>query len=249
VAQWRNLDRGVSGTGGDGLFEAWGAFQWRSSGANRGGGTGMNSGLRDTGGITMAIQGLVQSVDLLTDKLERKWGVGRLRLLVDDVLRERFDRQWRKWQAAYAAQDLDAVRAHSDAMRRAWTALDQAATAAGHMPMAPEIWETRMPDGTALAIVRGPAEQHAVARATRQQGDSRAREVWSLDEIGRVICAWEGRNWVDAVRAEFPGARVEALRLTPRGAEFDWSRGDDIPFGHEMGDTHAKTPISQRAAR
>ena len=106
-----------------------------------------------------------------------------------------------------------------------------------------------MPDGIALAIVRGPAEQHAVARATRQQGDSRAREVWSLDEIGRVICAWEGRNWVDAVRAEFPGARVEALRLTPRGAEFDCSRGDEIPFGHETGDTHANTPISQRAAR
>jgi hypothetical protein len=199
-------------------------------------------------GITMAIQGLVQSVDVLTDSLERKWGVGRLRLLVDDALRERFDRQWRKWQAAYAAQDLDAVRAHSEAMRRAWNALDQAATAAVHTPMAPEVWETRMPDGTVLAIVRGPGEQHALAR---QPADAagRAREVWSLDEIGRVICAWEGRNWVEAVRAEFPGAKVEALRLTPRGAEFDWSRGDEIPFGHNHGDTHAHTPLSRSAAR
>jgi hypothetical protein len=197
----------------------------------------------------MTIQGLVQSVDLLTDSLERKWGVGRLRLLVDDALRDRFDRQWRKWQAAYAAQDLDAIRAHSEAMRRAWNALDQAATAAGHTPMAPEVWETRMPDGTVLAIVRGPAEQHALAQAERQQGDGRAREVWSLDEIGRVVGAWDGRNWVDAVRAEFPGAKVEALRLTPRGAEFDWSRGDDIPFGHNHSDTHAHTPISRSAAR
>ncbi|PWS35182.1 hypothetical protein DFH01_23030 [Falsiroseomonas bella] len=203
----------------------------------------------DRSGITMAIQGLVQSVDLLTDSLERKWGVGRLRLLVDDALRERFDRQWRKWQAAYAAQDLDAVRAHSEAMRRAWDALDQAATAAGHTPTAPEVWETRMPDGTVLAIVRSPAEQHVLARAARHEGDSRAREVWSLDEIGRVICAWEGRNWVDAIRAEFPGATVEALRLTPRGAEFDWLRGDEIPFGHNHGDTHAHTPLSRSAAR
>jgi hypothetical protein len=206
----------------------------------------MSSAATDRSGIAMAIQGLVQSVDLLTDMLERKWGVGRLRLLVDDVLRERFDRQWRKWQAAYGAQDLDAVRAHSEAMRRAWNALDQAAIAAGHTPMAPEVWETRMPDGVVLAIVRGPAEQNLLARRPAE-GDARAREVWSLDEIGRIVCAWEGRNWVDAVRAEFPGAKVEALRLTPRGAEFDWSRGDEIPFGHDAGDTHARTPIARSA--
>ena len=208
----------------------------------------MSFAATDRSGTVMAIQGLVQSVDLLTDSLERKWGVGRLRLLVDDGLRERFDRQWRKWQAAYSAQDLEAVRAHSEAMRRAWNALDQAATAAGHTPMQPEVWETRMPDGVVLAIVRGPAEQHALARAARQEGDGRAREVWSLDEVGRVICGWEGRRWVDAVRTEFPGAQVEALRLTPRGAEFDWSRGDEIPFGHETSDTHAYTPMARRAA-
>jgi len=208
----------------------------------------MSFAVTDRSGTAMAIQGLVQSVDLLTDSLERKWGVGRLRLLVEDGLRERFDRQWRKWQAAYAAQDLEAVRAHSEAMRRAWNALDQAATAAGHAPIQPEVWETRMPDGVVLAIVRGPAEQHALARAARQEGDSRAREVWSLDEVGRVIGAWEGRRWVDAVRSEFPGAQVQALRLTPRGAEFDWSRGDEIPFGHETGDTHAHTPMARGSA-
>ena len=83
----------------------------------------MNNWDRENAGTGMAIQGLVQSVDLLTDSLERKWGTGRLRLLVEDGLRERFDRQWRKWQAAYAAQDLAAVQAHSEAMRRAWAAL------------------------------------------------------------------------------------------------------------------------------
>ena len=85
----------------------------------------MNQSPQDTSGTAMAIQGLVQSVDLVTDALERKWGVGRLRLLVGDGLRERFDRQWAKWQAAYAAQDLEAVRAHSEAMRRAWAALER----------------------------------------------------------------------------------------------------------------------------
>jgi hypothetical protein len=131
-------------------------------------------------------------------------------------------------------------------MRRAWSALDNAATAAGHLPLAPEVWETRMPDGTVLAIVRGPAEQHALARQGRQASQERALEVWSLDEIGRVIGAWEGRRWVEATRQCFPGAQVTRLRLTPRGAEFDWSQGDDIPFGHDTGDTHAHTPITAR---
>jgi len=42
----------------------------------------MSQNPQDTSGTAMAIQGLVQSVDLVTDALERKWGVGRLRLLV-----------------------------------------------------------------------------------------------------------------------------------------------------------------------
>ena len=191
---------------------------------------------RKNAGVATAIQGLVQSVDTLTDEMERKWGVGRLRMLVPDDLRERFDRQWQKWQAAYAAQDLAAVRAHSEAMRRAWAALEAGATEAGHAPLAPEVWETRMPHGAVLAIVRTQQEAHALAR------DCRERKVWTLDEVGRVICAWEGRRWVEAVHEHFPGAKVQAVRFTPRGSEVDWALSDEIPFGDDAGDTQARTP-------
>ncbi|MFM7780338.1 MAG: hypothetical protein ACKPB8_16575, partial [Alphaproteobacteria bacterium] len=190
----------------------------------------MNPGQQDTSGTVMAIQSLVQSVDLVTDALERKWGVGRLRLLVGDALRERFDRQWAKWQAAYAAQDLDAVRAHSEAMRRAWAALEQAAIAVGHQPLAPEVWETRMPNGRVLGIVRSLPEAHALA------GDGRERDIWTLDEVGRVLAAWDAYRWAEASHAHFPGAQITALRLTPRGSEFDWKLGDEIPFGHGLCD-------------
>jgi hypothetical protein len=196
--------------------------------------------LRD--GTTLSIQALVQSVDLLTDQMERKWGVGRLRLLVEDALRERFDRQWRKWQAAYAAQDIEAVRAHSEAMRRAWAALDQAATVAGHQPLAPEVWETRMPNGRVLGVVRTLAEAHALA------GDGRERDIWTLDEVGRVVAAWHAERWAEAAHRHFPGALIAATRLTPRGAEFDWTQGDEIPFGHDLDDTHAHTPIQRRGS-
>jgi hypothetical protein len=139
-----------------------------------------------------------------------------------------------------ATQALAAVRAHSEAMRRAWTALEAAALEAGHAPLAPEVWETRMPDGSVLAVIRSQQEAHALAR------DGRERKVWALDEVGRVICAWEGRHWVEAVHTCFPGAQVEAVRLTPRGAEFDWAQGDEVPFGHDTGDTHAHTPVARR---
>jgi hypothetical protein len=163
-------------------------------------------------------------------------------LLVGDGLRERFDRQWAKWQAAYATQDLEAVRAHSEAMRRAWAALEQAAIAAGYPPLAPEVWETRMPNGRVLGIVRSLPEAHALA------GDGRERDIWTLDEVGRVLAAWDAYRWVEASHTHFPGAQITALRLTPRGSEFDWKLGDEIPFGHQLCDSHAHTPITKRAA-
>ena len=241
VAQWRKPDRWGSGAAKNPCFGPPQHFQWRSSGANPHKGRGMNPGQQDTSGTAMAIQGLVQSVDQVTDALERKWGVGRLRLLVGDGLRERFDRQWAKWQAAYAAQDLEAVRAHSEAMRRAWAALEQAAIAAGHQILATEVWETRMPNGRVLGIVRSLPEAHALA------GDGRERDIWTLDEVGRVLTAWDAYRWVEASHAHFPGAQITALRLTPRGSEFDWKLGDEIPFGHGLCDSHAHTPITTRA--
>jgi hypothetical protein len=198
--------------------------------------------LRD--GTTQAIQGLVRSVDLLTDAMERNREVGRLRLLVSDELRERFARQWRRWQTADSAPDLEEVRKHSEAMRRAWAALDTAATEAGHQPMKPEVRETRNADGKFLALVRTFAE----ARALANEEDPREREIWTLEAVARVVGAWTGRHWVEAIYQHVPGARVEKIRLTPRGAEFDWQLDNDIPFGHEDRDgSLAHTAVHLRA--
>lgn len=198
---------------------------------------------RGNEGLDRTIQGLVQTVDLVTDAMEQKWGVGRLRMLVGDDLRERFDRQWAKWQDAYASRDLEAVRRHTEAMRRAWAALDAAAEAAGHEPLRPETWEARMPDGAVLAIVRTIAEARAIGPDTVQ------RRVWTLDEIARVLHAWEGLRWVDAAREAFPGSRVDALRLTPRGSETEPFVDDPIPLIDGPDDTCAlAAPVAARRA-
>jgi hypothetical protein len=43
--------------------------------------------------FNVTTQAVVDGVDHRTRELDRKWGIGRLRLLVDDELRARFDRQ------------------------------------------------------------------------------------------------------------------------------------------------------------
>ena len=52
-------------------------------------------------------------------------GLGRLRLLVDDALRAKFDAQKAKLDAAIATDQEIYVRAQAAGMRRAWQVLDR----------------------------------------------------------------------------------------------------------------------------
>jgi len=74
------------------------------------------------------MKAIVNGVDHLARCIEKKWGVGQLRLLVDDDLRCWFDRQHEKWGNACMIYELQPIQTHGDAMRRAWEALDKAAT-------------------------------------------------------------------------------------------------------------------------
>jgi hypothetical protein len=71
------------------------------------------------------IKAILDGVDETARQMERKWGVGRLRLLVGDVLRIKFDAQKAKLDAAIAADQETYIRAQAEGMRRAWLALDR----------------------------------------------------------------------------------------------------------------------------
>jgi hypothetical protein len=161
------------------------------------------------------MQAVADGVDEVVVALEKKWGVDRLRRLVDDDLRERFDRQHRKFNEALFNHDLAEIEKHAAGMKKGWEMLDRAATANGAVPLAPTVWEVRMPSGKVCALVRTAAEAVAVS------ADGRFVEVWMLDEIGRLI---EG-PWRDIgkVKEAFPGAIVSDLRQKEL---FD----DEIPF-------------------
>ena len=99
---------------------------------------------------------------------------------------------------------------------RGWKALDEAARIAGAKPLKPEVWEVRMPSGKVCAVVKTNEEAHHIC------DDERWVEVWTLEEIGRLI---EG-PWREIGKAKevFPGALVIDVKTGGKNPN------DDIPF-------------------
>ncbi len=163
-----------------------------------------------------AIRAVLDGLDQVALEMERKWGVGRLRLLVSDLLRAKFDAQKDKLDAAIQTDREQYVRAQGGGMKRAWAALDTAASEAGAKPLSPHVWECVLPStGEVVSIVRTEAEAHHVARECR---------VFTLEEIARLIDGLPGA--VLEAKRVFPGATVTRVGKP----EMDWKRGDEIPF-------------------
>ena len=166
---------------------------------------------------TYRIQAMVDGLDQLALAMERKWGVDRLRLLVSDLLRAKFDEQKDRLDQALATNNEAFVRAQVEGMRRAWTALDRAACDAGETLLAPQVWECVLRDtGEIVSLVRTEAEAHHLARAGR---------VFTLAEVATLIAALG--NGVLEAKKQFPGATVTGVRRKPPA---DRSLDDDIPF-------------------
>jgi hypothetical protein len=182
----------------------------------------------------LAGRAAIDQADQMAAIHEAKWGVGRLRLLVSTELREKFDRQRYLLNQAIWHGDLEAVKRESSRMVRAWHALDQAAEEIGAAYVSPEVWEGSFADGTVVALVKTPAEAHAVDN-TRE---GRKIAVYTMQE---VIALLEGSRLVNVVKLAFPGATVEKATRVPgeplnafsdSRAELDklWDEDDPLPF-------------------
>jgi len=165
----------------------------------------------------VSIQAVIDGLDHVAVEMETKWGVDRLRLLVPPDLRERFDEQRQLLNDAVWGGDAVETQIQGAALERGWRALDKAATEAGTKPLDPVIWETRIGDRV-LAIVQTTAEAHAIS------GDGRAREVWTMEEIGRVLVAFSQQ--VGEAKQVFPGCEIVDVRPPP----FDEVTGDVLPI-------------------
>jgi len=163
------------------------------------------------------IRAMVEGLDQVALAMERKWGVGRLRLIVSDFLRAKFDEQKDRLDAALRSDEERYVAPQIEGMRRAWAALDRAAHESGASPLSPQVWECVLPStGEVISLVRSAEEAHHVAREGR---------VFTVAEVAILIEAL-GDGVLD-IKHKFPGAAVTGVR---RKSPINWETGDEIPF-------------------
>ena len=113
--------------------------------------------------------------------MERKWGVGRLPLLVSRDLSDRFLSQHHKTSRP-SLLDPRAVLDQIDRMMNAWVRLDAEAQRMGARTISPIVIEAALSDGAVVKIVRDRDEAMAVADDDRQARVLTASEVAILIE-------------------------------------------------------------------
>ena len=200
-----------------------------------------------TPGLYIAGKEALDAADQLGVEMDRKWGVGRLRLLVNGPMREKFDRQRYLMAQARWEGTLEDVKRESARMVTAYTALDNAAKGSGAAPVDDSIWEVGIPNGileeSVLAIVKN---DEAMAKV-RTEG--RNVILITLDEVARYI-GLDGA--LLEIKKTFPGAQIKRAEsprdpISPSLAEWDegipdvkapidgvldlnWEVGDEVPF-------------------
>jgi len=164
------------------------------------------------------MQDALHRYDDVVSDVEGRWGVDRLVWLVGGDLRDRFEQQMDKLNAAIDKCD-PSIEHEVDVTLRGVAALEAAAIAAGAKPLNGDYVEGRMPDGRVIAITATGYEAGKVKR------DNREMVVYSADEVGRII---GGLNKeapvVDAIKNAFIGAEVQSVK--PVKYDLD----DEIPF-------------------
>ena len=135
-------------------------------------------------------QASLDRLDAVAVTMERRWGVDRLPKLAPAELAVRFRSQAERLDEAIRSDRHEAVAVQAEAMLRAWSALDAAATKAGWQPLSPTVWEAVLSmTGEVIAIVRDADEAGLIAK-------DRGGAVWTLDEVAIAIEAFG-----DGVRA------------------------------------------------
>lgn len=175
------------------------------------------------------LQALWEGVDGARKAAETEWGCERLPILVDDLMRARFRRQEAKWSALLreawdseriTGPQMDAVRSAAGGMVRGYAALSSAASEAGHRPIAPDVWEFPLEDGSIAAFVRTNDE------AAKVIAQGRHLQVYTLAEVATLINTLVPESLALA-KTVFPGAKFTS-------SDRSWVKdGDPIPFPGE----------------
>ena len=158
----------------------------------------------NSNGTYLAGRAALDPVDQLAGDMETWWGCGRLRLLVSNDLRERFDRQRLKLNHAIWHGDLPTLQHEAARMLTAYKTLDKAAQGATPIAELPSpCLEVVLKDGTVAVIVANNIEAHEVIH------ENRRCHVYTVEEIGRLL---DGYPELARIKHSFPGSVVTAVR-------------------------------------
>lgn len=179
--------------------------------------------------IYLAGRSHLDGLDALAVAMERKWGIGRLRLLVSADLREKFDRQRMLLNTAITEGDVDLLAHEVRRMMTAWNRLDAVATEAGALPLSPDVWEAHDTNtGEVIMICRDTVEAAALVR------ENRGALIFTLAEIGAILSAYRD---ITEIKRAFPGSVVRPLGRTrpdpvsvTTGELLPCDIDDEIPF-------------------
>lgn len=158
-------------------------------------------------GTYLAGQEAIDTLDLVAIGAERKWGADRLRLLVSEDLRSKFDRQRVLTSNAIWRGELADVQRETRRMIAAWRALDAAADRDDASRLPATVWEVPLEDGSVAQIVR--ESDQAGLQAAQEARAGRQVAVFTLEEVGRLLSKFP--SLYEAKRI-FPGAVVTKIR-------------------------------------
>jgi hypothetical protein len=178
--------------------------------------------------VATAMGDIIRTVTEHANEMNRRWGHNRLPHIVSIDLMQKFKAQQFKWQKAcmecvgsMLADDLARVKAHGEAMIRAYAALEREALALGKHPAPPGQWEFELSDGTPVVLVRTRAEMGNVSRDPKAQ-------VWCLEEIGEIITKFPA---LVLAKEAFPEMEIIRMAPGPEVHELVDDLLEDIPFG------------------
>lgn len=168
------------------------------------------------------IQSALWDYDRGVTTVEAIWGVDRLPYLVDDETRLKWWSAVERLNTAIDEEDANQVKHRVGVCLRGLGRLEDLARAAGHKPNPPTWWETIMPDGRVLRVVREWPEGSMAIAATETAADGRKVVVWSMEEVARIVGSYGAAN---VVKDTWPGATVTKVRTVTEEA-----LDDEIPF-------------------
>jgi hypothetical protein len=154
-------------------------------------------------GTYLTGQASIDGADATAIECEAYWGCGRLRLLVDENLRAKFDRQRFLYSTAIQTGELADVQREAARMTLAWRTLDIQARATGHRSRPPEVWEVTLPDGTVALLARTVEDLKAIEPGGRRCA------AYTLDEIGHLLAGFPA---LAKAKQTWPGAEVTVVR-------------------------------------